>query len=145
MSQRAPLGIKLFAAFFVFGAAMCSLTILMLLFPGGPLDSLWRLNPDAHAAFQQLGKLSIFPMLIVGGACLSAAIGLAKQTRWGIPLAIAILTVNLVGDTLNAFVRHDLRTLIGLPIGGAMVAYLLYARRSAQRGVLNQNPNNKHE
>ena len=98
MSQRAPLGIKLFAAFFVFGAAMCSLTILMLLFPGGPLDSLWRLNPDAQVEFQQLGKLSILLMLIVGAACALAAIGLAYRKSWGIPLALLILTVNLVGD-----------------------------------------------
>ena len=47
----------------------------------------------------------------------------------GVPLALGILSVNLVGDLLNAFVRHDLRTLIGLPIGGAMIAYLLIARR----------------
>ncbi|HVI83537.1 MAG TPA: hypothetical protein VM717_12455 [Chthoniobacterales bacterium] len=60
-------------------------------------------------------------------ACGAAAIGLAKRTRWGIPLALAILTINLVADLLNAFLRHDLRILVGLPIGGAMVAYLLIA------------------
>ena len=143
--QRAPLGIKLLAAFFAFGAAMCLLTIVMLLFPGGALDSLWRLNPDARVAFQQFGKLSILLMLVVGAACALAAIGLARRASWGIPLAIAILTVNLVGDALNAFVRHDLRTLIGLPIGGAMIVYLLSVRRSVRGRVFNQNPNNKHE
>jgi hypothetical protein len=63
---RVPLGIKLLAAFFGFGAAMCLLTIVMLLFPGGALDSLWRLNLDAHTAFQQIGKLSILLTAIVG-------------------------------------------------------------------------------
>jgi len=126
---RLPLGIKLLAAFFAIGSAFCLLTVAMLLFPGGALESLWRLNPDAHDAFQKLGKLSILLMLIVGAACASAAIGLARRARWGIPLAVAILIVNLVGDSLNAFLRHDLRTLIGLPIGGAMIAYLLIARR----------------
>lgn len=139
--QRVPLGIKLLAAFFAFGAVMCALTSVMLLFPGGTLDSLWRLNPDAQVAFQKIGKLSILLMLIVGVGCASAAIGLARRARWAIPLALVILAVNLVGDTLNAFVRHDLRTLIGLPIGGAMVAYLLRVRRR----VLNQDPKNKHE
>ena len=139
--QRVPLGIKLLAAFFAFGAAMCLLTTVMLLFPGSELDSLWRLNPDAQVAFQKIGKLSILLMLIVGAACASAAIGLARRARWGIPVALVILTFNLAGDALNALVRHDLRTLIGLPIGGAMIAYLL----SVRRRVLNQDPKNKHE
>jgi hypothetical protein len=128
--SRVPLGIKLLAAFFSFGTAMCSLTIVMLLFPGGALDSLWRLNPEAHQAFQKLGTLSILLMVIVGAACALAAIGLSKGARWGTSAALAILFVNLIGDSLNVFLRHDLRTLIGLPIGGAMIVYLLIARRS---------------
>jgi len=140
-AQRIPAGIKLLSVFFGFGAAMCLLTIVMLLFPGSALDSLWKLNPDAHVAFQSLGKLSILLMLIVGAACALASIGLAKRARWGIPLALGILIVNLIGDSLNALLRHDWRTLIGLPIGGAMIAYLL----SVRRRVLNQDPENKHE
>jgi hypothetical protein len=127
--QRAPLGIKLLAAFFAFGTGICLITIIALLFPGGALDPIWRLNPDAHVAFQQIGRLSILLMVVVGSACAVAAIGLATRARWGVPLALGIVSVNLVGDLLNAFVRHDLRTLIGLPIGGAMIAYLLIARR----------------
>jgi len=130
MSQeRAPLGIKLLSAFFAVGAAICLIAIVALLFPGGVLEPIWRLNPEAHAQFQKIGKLSILLMFVVGSACASAALGLATRARWGRPLALGILIFNLVGDLLNAFVRHDLRTLIGLPIGGAMIAYLLSARR----------------
>ena len=70
-------------------------------------------------------------MLIVGSACAFAAIGVAKRARWGILLALGILIVSLIGDSLNALLRHDWRTLIGLPIGGTMIVYLLVARRSA--------------
>src|SRR5947208_11841958 len=130
MSQpRVPLGIKLLSAFFAFGAAVCLLTIIALLFPGGAVDPIWRLNPDAHVAFQQIGRLSILLMVVVGSACALAAMGLATRARWGVPLALGILAVNLIGDLVNAFVRHDLRTLIGLPIGGAMIAYLLMRGR----------------
>jgi hypothetical protein len=45
-------------------------------------------------------------------------------------LAIGILAANLVGDSMNALVRHDPRTLIGMPIGGAMIAYLLEKARA---------------
>jgi hypothetical protein len=129
LQPRVPLGIKLLSAFFAFGAGVCLLTIIALLFPGGTLEPIWRLNPDAHIEFQKIGRVSILLMFVVGSACASAAIGLATRARWGRQLALGILIANLIGDLLNAFVRHDLRILIGLPIGGAMIAYLLIARR----------------
>ena len=124
MKSAMPIGLKLLAIFFAFGACMCALTIWLLLFPGGALDSLWRLNPEAYAAFQRIGGLSILLMVIVGVACALAAIGLARNAKWGRWLGIFILAANLVGDLTNAFVRHDLRTLIGVPIAGAMIFYL---------------------
>jgi len=125
---------KLLALFFMFGTCMCGLTIALLLFPSGVLDSLWRLNPEAHAAFQRMGRLSILLMAVVGIACTSAAIGLARNARWGRWLGILILVVNLVGDLTNAFVRHDLRTLIGVPIAGVMIFYLTRQAKSKQSG-----------
>ena len=61
-------------------------------------------------------------------ACCSAAIGLAKLASWGRKVAVAILVINLIGDLLGALIRHDPRTLIGLPIGGAMILYLTTER-----------------
>lgn len=125
---RAPIGVRFLVAFFTFGTTMCTLTILALLFPGSVLEPVWRLNPDAHVAFQSLGRLSILLMLVVGTACASAAIGLVRRKRWGRLIAIAVLAVNLLGDTINAIARHDFRTLIGLPIGGAIILYLMSKR-----------------
>jgi len=134
MKGEMPIGMRLLALFFAFGTCMCALTIGLLLFPGGSLDSLWRLNPEAHAAFQLMGRLSILRMAAVGVACALAAIGLARNARWGCSLGILILVVNLVGDLTNTFVRHDLRTLIGVPIAGAMIFYLTREARSKQSG-----------
>lgn len=103
---------------------MCTLTIVLLLFPGTGLDSLWRLNPDAHSAFQSIGKAAFLLMLPVGIACAFAAAGLWRGKVWGIRLAIIILSLNIAGDLMNAVSRHDYRTLIGLPIGGAMIYFL---------------------
>jgi uncharacterized membrane protein (DUF2068 family) len=124
MKSATPIGMKLLALFFAFGACMCALTIWLLLFPGGALDSLWRLNPEAHAAFQRIGGLLILLMVIVGVACALAAIGLARNAKWGRWLGILILAVNLVGDLTNTLLRHDPRTLVGVPIAGAMIFYL---------------------
>ena len=109
---------------------MGTLTTAMLLFPGTALDSLWRLNPGARSGFQKIGVLLAAPlMLVVGIACAGAAFGLAKRKPWGRHLAIGILAVNLAADSVSAPVRHDARTLIGLPIGGAIIAYLWKERR----------------
>jgi uncharacterized membrane protein len=127
--------IKLFAGFFAFGAAMCTLTITLLLFPGTALDSLWRLNPDAHGSFQSIGKAAFLLMLPVGVACAFAAIGLWRRKVWGIWLAIIILSLNIAGDLVNAVARHDYRALIGLPIGGAMIFYLARYRKAASSSL----------
>jgi len=124
---------KLVALFFVFGATMCTLTIVLLLFPGTALDSLWRLNPEAHLAFQSFGKWSVVLMLVIGTGCAFAAIGLWQDTLWGRRLALIILLLNILGDLVNAFVRHDFRALIGLPIGGAMIVFLLASGRRSKR------------
>jgi hypothetical protein len=127
--KRRPLGVTLLVIFFGAGALICLVTTLALAFPGGFLDPIWRLRPDARLEFQKLGNWSVLLMAVVGTACGLAAVGLARLAEWGRRLAIGILTVNLVGDTLNAFLLHDLRTLIGLPVGGLMIWYLLFRAR----------------
>jgi hypothetical protein len=103
---------------------MCLLTVVLLVFPGTKLDSLWNLNPDARVAFQSLGSWSIVLMLVVGAGCALAAIGLCHGTLWGIRLGLAILFINIIGDLVNVVTRHDYRSLVGLPIAGAMIFYL---------------------
>jgi len=131
---RLPIAIKAMAAFFAFGTLACSVTVVALLFPHSALDAVWRLNPEAQVSFQRIGApLAATLMAAVGSGCALAAIGLARGREWGRRLAMVILAVNLIGDTVNAFARHDLRTLIGLPIGGAMIWFLAAQRvRSAR-------------
>jgi hypothetical protein len=119
-----------FVAFFTFGAIMCGLTIVVLLFPGTAFDSVWRLNPDARLAFQSLGNWSIALMVAVGTLCGVAAGGLWRGTGWSVRLAIAILSANIIGDTINTLVRHDYRALFGIPISAAMIYYLVRSTRA---------------
>jgi len=109
---------------------MCTLTIVLLLFPGTALDPLWRLNPDAHVAFQSVGKWAVLLMFVVATGCAFAAVGLWRSSLWGIRIALIILSLNIIGDLLNALGRHDYRALIGLPIGGAMIFYLVRYRKA---------------
>ena len=121
-----------FAVFFAFGTTMCALTVGLLLFPGSALDSLWRLNPDARLALNSLGFWSLVLMVSVGTACLLAAIGLWRTRPWGMWLALLILSINMLGDLTNVFVRHDYRGLIGVPVAGTMIFFLLACGRRAK-------------
>jgi len=133
--MRRPVGLTLLTAFFIFGALMAFLAFLGLLLTGGVLEPIWRVNPDAYRALTDLGAWGMLLMAAVAIACALAAIGLWIQAQWGRRLAIGILAINLLGDVMNAVTRGDLRTLIGIPIGGAMIYYLLKSRTRAQFAV----------
>ena len=120
----------LLVIFFAAGAFIRLVIILALAFPESLLESIWRLKPEARLQFLQIGRgLSIALMVIVGGACGASAIGLARNAEWGRRLALAVLVLNVVGDSLNALLRYDPKTLIGVPIGAVMIWYLLRRKR----------------
>ena len=68
-------------------------------------------------------------MIIVCAACVSAAIGLWRSRDCGWWIVVIVLSANVVGDVLNSAIRHDLRTLIGIPIAAVMLGYLWHNRR----------------
>jgi hypothetical protein len=128
IDKSRPLGVTLLSLFFIFGALMSGLTAIMLLFPHSMLEPLWRLNPHAREGFTAMGLWAVLLMGVVSISCTTAAIGLWRLARWGYWTALAILTINVIGDTANVWITRDWRTLVGLPIGGAMIAYLINRR-----------------
>ena len=128
MPRSRPAGVTALSLFFGAGALVSGISAVALAFPGSSLEPMWRLNPEARMAFAQLGPWAVVLMLAVMAACAGAASGLWTGRRWGCWLAAGLLVVNLGGDLLNAVVRGDRRTLIGLPIGGLMLGYLLSRR-----------------
>jgi hypothetical protein len=130
-SRERSVGTILLTIFFAGGALICLVTVLALAFPGSFLESIWRLKPEAQVQFLQIGRgTSMALMTAIGAACGLSAFGLAQNAQWGRKLAIAVLVLNVIGDSLNALLRHDLRTLIGIPIGALMIWYLLRRKRA---------------
>lgn len=131
-SPRRPGGVTALALFFLAGSLIALTSSLALLFSAGPLDAMWRLNPPAREAFRTMGPWAVVLLLGVSAACWLSALGLWGLRPWGRWAATALLAVDLAGDTGNAILRHDPRTLVGLPIAGAMIWYLqrLRVRRS---------------
>jgi hypothetical protein len=119
--------------FFAAGALISLVVMLVLVFPGNNLESVWRLKPEARTQFQTIGRGASAPLMaIVATGCGFAAVGLARNTEWGRRLAIGILTINLIGDSLHALFTRDPKTLIGLPIGGLMILFLVRTKRLAR-------------
>ena len=127
-ATRRPIGILLLVLFFAAGAVICIVVMLALAFPGSFLENIWRLRPEVRDEFIEHGMWAIAVMAALGAACGLSAFGLARGAEWGRRIAIGVLTVNLVGDMFNAAFRGDMRTLIGLPIGGLMLWYLVRSK-----------------
>lgn len=123
-----PTGITGLSIFFLAGALIAFIAAVSLLFPGSHLDPMWRLNPKALEIFGRLGFWSIVLMAAVCLACGSCAFGLWKGARWGRPAALGLLAINLMGDLLNALFGAEPRALVGVPIAGALIAYLMTGR-----------------
>jgi hypothetical protein len=127
--QHRSVGIALLSAFCVLAAAIPVTAVVSLLWPGGPLEPMWKLNPPARPAFASMGPWALVLLGTVSVWSAVTAIAVWKRKEWGRQLAIFGLALNALGDLTNAIVRHDPRTLVGLPIVALLLAYL------ASRGV----------
>ena len=123
-----PGGVTALAIFFATGAAVSLVTTVALLFPGGVLEPIWRLNPRARAGFAAVGAWAPVLLAAVGIACAAAARGLWSGRRWGRRLAIALLALNLVGDVANGILGTEPRALVGVPIAALLLLFLATSR-----------------
>ena len=127
--------IRALSLFFAFGCVTSGTTAAMLLFPSSGLQVLWKLNPHARAGLTTMGFWAVLLMTGVSIACAAAAVGLWRYTRWGFWTALVILVSNLAGDTVNALVNRDWRMLIGLPVGGLLIWFLVKQRHLLRHRV----------
>ena len=128
MRLARPAGISAMSVFFLFGMTMSGLAALSLAWPGGALEAMWQINPKGRAGLGAMGLPAVVLMATVSLACGGAAAGLWFARLWGWWLAVTILVINATADLLNGVLAADPRTLIGLPVAGAMLYYLRTAR-----------------
>jgi hypothetical protein len=127
-SQRRPAGITGLSLFFACGAVVSFTAGLALLFPGSVLEPMWRLNPRAKEAFDSMGGWAVLLMSAVSTTCSLSAVGLWRGAKWGHRLSFGVLVVNLIGDSLNVVLGTEPRAAIGIPIAGALLAFLATER-----------------
>jgi hypothetical protein len=131
MSLARPAGISAMSFFFVFGMTMSGLAAISLAWPGGALEAMWQVNPKGREGLGAMGLPAVVLMATVSLSCAGAAAGLWFGRLWGWWLAVAILVINATADLLNGVLGNDPRTLIGLPVAGAMLYYVRTARARA--------------
>ncbi len=142
--RRRPFGVTAIALFFAFGAAASGASLVSLVWRGGPLEPMWRLNPRAREALASMGTWGLALLLVVGVACALAAAGLWRLRPWGHRLAAGLLLANAAGGIANTAFGSDRRAAAGLPIAGLLIVYLLSSRVrrlfGASRADVSRNP-----
>jgi hypothetical protein len=119
-----PRSVTALSVFFAFGVTMSSLSFVALLFPGGLLEPMWRINPRAREQFAVMGIWGPLLMALVSVACALTASGLWNGRRFGLILGRAMLAFSLVGDFANAILGPEPRAWIGVPIAAALLVLL---------------------
>ena len=75
--------------------------------------------------------MGVWAVILMGAVCVGcalAAVGLWRGARWGYWLAVSLLAINLLGDILNVFLGTEPRAVVGIPIGLAILAFLMSRR-----------------
>jgi hypothetical protein len=112
--------------------AVATVTGLSLLAPGTPLDRIWDLNRPAYAAFSTHAGQSGAILLLVGFAASAAATGLWRGRRWAWLLAIAIFSINALGDLVSLVITRDwLKGGLGLVIDAFFLFLLVWPNMRA--------------
>jgi hypothetical protein len=123
-----PPGFIAIGVFLFFGAVMAGLAATTLLLPGTPLDRAWTLNPTAYKQLSPLGSKVGILFLFLAVVLVVSGVGWFQRRLWGWMLAVAIIGIQVIGDTIN-LVRGDwLRGGTGVIIAGALLLYLLTPR-----------------
>jgi hypothetical protein len=126
--MKRPVGISALALFSFLATALAGVAAISLAFPGSPLDPMWQLNPRGHEGLARMHGWAVLLLAVVSGACGITGIGLWRLRRWGYVLAVAGLSIHLVGDILNVVLGIEPRALVGIPIVLALLVYLSRAQ-----------------
>ena len=121
---RQPLTPRLLGLFFAFATLMCGLAGATLLNPGGALDGIWQIKPDEHRQLLAMGPKVGLGFLALAFVMLLASIGTFRRRRWAWPLALAIFTVNALGDAARIPMGAAAEGLIGIAATGLILWWL---------------------
>jgi hypothetical protein len=128
LTRGSPRGMTAMGFFLVFGAATATLAGVTLIWPGTLLDRIWTLNASAYNQLAPFGKAIGIPFMLLGATMTAASLGWFWRRAWGWRLTAAVITMQVLGDLVNAFLGNIVKGGIGFAIAGTLLVYLLNAR-----------------
>lgn len=138
-----PRGLTAIGIFLFFGVAMACLAGTTLVWRGTLLDSIWTLNPNAHAQLGSLGHWVGYGFFLLAIALAVAGEGWLKRRFWGWVLAVIIISTQVAGDLVNLSMGDVLRGAMGALIAGALLIYMTspgirgwFPRKDTRAGAL---------
>ena len=126
-----PWTVTALSSFFSLGATISGLSFVVLAFPGGFLEPMWRLNPRAREQLAAMGGWALVLMGVVCALCALTARGLWRGSRLGFVLGVTMLLVSLLGDLANAVLGVEPRAWVGVPIAALFLVVLATGRSRA--------------
>jgi hypothetical protein len=123
-----PYGITALSCFFLLGFLFSLIAAVSLVFEGSFLEGIWRLNPRAHERLIHFGLWASILLFVVAAFCAAAAFGLFRGKLWGHRIAVLLISINLFAGLANAVSGTEPRAIVGVPIAGAILIYLLSRR-----------------
>ena len=103
-----PRVVSLIAAFLFAATVIATVVGTSLLHPGTFVDRIWNLNQPAYTAFQTIGKSSGVLLLLLALGTAAAGAGLLRGARWAWWFAVALFTLNGLGDLVTLLATRDL-------------------------------------
>ena len=128
-----PASVSIITAFFILATIIAEVVSLSLMFPGTPIDNLWKLNDRAYVEFGSIGSSVVAIFLFALGIVMAfASWGFRHAKLWAWWTAVSIILLNGVGDLLSIVIRSDLlKGGCGIAVAGALLLMLFHAKTQA--------------
>lgn len=117
-------GVLLMAIFFAVATLILFSVGTALMEPGSPFEAIWLLYPARRSLLLPYRTWLGPGFLILAFVMASASIGCFRHRRWGWWLAVAIFSVNGLGDAAQILIGHVLEGGIGVCVAAAIVYFL---------------------
>ena len=117
-------GVRLMAIFFALSACIVIAVGVMLVWPGTDLDSVWQIYPARRGELMPHRDWMGPGFLALAFVFAAASAGSFLRRKWGWWLAVAIFSVNGIGDLTQLATGHLLEGAIGVAAAGAILFWL---------------------
>ena len=128
-AKRLPthlMGWRFIGVFLVFGSCMLVLAAILLMLPGARWTELvWSLRPGVHDRLADVGWPIVASFLALAVVFSYTAIAWFRKKISGWIIASLLIAANLAGDLIRLFLGHSFEGMLGITLGGSLLAYMM--------------------